>query len=146
MPQPNLPLSYHFLYGKNFPDMTIFTRSPLGVLFFLDLKVEVDRTHNPVTKLLMDRGFHGHAIDLHNFIEPVNQRVRRNCFTQTTFIRALCQGPGQLWFSTQGRNNLFGFLNRGNRGTCLTIDRRGDPGFIPFYKLCQISKGVVKSS
>jgi hypothetical protein len=47
----------------------------LGVGLALDLHVEVDRRHDAVAEFLLDQRLPGRAVDQHQLVEAVDQRV-----------------------------------------------------------------------
>src|SRR6516164_4869943 len=62
-----------------------------GIGLAIDGHVEIDRTHDAVAKLLLDQLFPGRAVDLHEFVEAVDQRVGRHRGRQRAAVGDLLQ-------------------------------------------------------
>ena len=58
--------------------MVSLTRSPPGVGLAFDRHVEIDRAHDAVAKSILDQFLPGRAVDLHQLVKPVDQRVGRH--------------------------------------------------------------------
>ena len=49
-----------------------FDAITFGILHFVDIKREVDRAHDAVTKMFLNNIFQGHSIDLHDLVKAID--------------------------------------------------------------------------
>src|SRR5262249_10085546 len=50
---------------------------PFRVGLALHRQIEIDRRHDAVAELLLDQNFQGRAVDHHQFIKPIDERISR---------------------------------------------------------------------
>src|SRR4051812_19775777 len=63
---------------------------------FLDIHLKVDGTHNAAPEHLVDKGFESSAIDLCNFVEPVDEWIHGHGTVERAFHGHFLQRFGYL--------------------------------------------------
>src|SRR6516162_5974917 len=81
-----------------------------GVRLAFDRHVEIDRTHDAVAELLLDQFLPGRAVDLHQFVEPVDQRVGRDHRRQRAAVGDLLQQALFVLVEVEQFGGAFGLL------------------------------------
>src|SRR5271166_1626375 len=98
-----------------------------GIGLAFDRHVEIDRTHDAVAELLLDQLLPSRAVDLHELIETVDQRVRRHRARQRAAIRDLLQQALFVSVEVEELGGAFGLLRAQlhlAHQCCGQIDRR----------------------
>ena len=82
------------------------------VFSFIDIKSEINRTQDAITKLLLNDIFERHALHLHDLVEAIDQMIVRDRWIETALGEVLLQSRGDRQIQWQKIRQLLRLMLR----------------------------------